>query len=61
MTHEEFLKKLYDLKSEEQSAKEDYLSCLEEQRKSKRIWAILKDQILQHRSNYDRMKNEGKC
>lgn len=60
MTHDEFLKKLYDLKSEEQSAKEDYLNCLEEQRKSKRIWAILKAQILQHRLNYDKIKREEK-
>lgn len=56
MTHEEFLKKLYDLKDEEQSAREDYLNCLEEQKKSKKIWAILKDKIRQHRMDYDKIK-----
>ena len=56
MTHEEFLKKLYDLKDQEQSAREDYLNCLEEQKKAKKIWAILKSKIQEHRSNYDKQK-----
>ena len=35
MEHEEFIKKLNNLKDEAESAKEDYLNYLEEQKKSK--------------------------
>lgn len=56
MTHDEFLKKLYDLKDEEQSAKEDYLTLLKNQRKAKMTWNILKKQIKKHRENYYKSK-----
>ena len=59
MTHDEFLKKLYDLKDEAQSAKEDYLNALEEQKKAKKIWAIIKNEIIKHRENYDKIKTGG--
>ena len=56
MTHDEFIKKLNDLKDEAESAKEDYLTCLENQKKAKMTWAILKSQILKLRSDYDKSK-----
>jgi hypothetical protein len=56
MTHEEFIKKLNYLKDESESAKEDYLSCLENQRKAKMTWAILKSQISKLKSDYDKSK-----
>ncbi len=52
MSHDEFLKELYELKSEAESAKEDYLSCLENQKKAKIHWAILKRRIKELRENY---------
>ena len=56
MTHEEFLKKLYDLKDEEHSAKKDYLNCLEEQIKAKKIWRIMQNKVKEHRIKYDKFK-----
>lgn len=56
MDHSEFIKKLYDLKDQAQSAKEDYLTLLENQRKAKMTWAILKRQIKELRENYDKSK-----
>lgn len=55
-THQEFIKKLNDLKDEAESAREDYILCLENQKKAKMIWAILKSQILKLRNDYDKSK-----
>lgn len=56
MNHSEFIKKLNYLKDEAQSAKEDYLFCLENQRKAKMTWAILKSQIKKLKDDYDKQK-----
>ena len=56
MTHEEFIKKLNDLKDEAESAREDYLICLENHKKAKMTWAILKSQISKLRSDYNQSK-----
>lgn len=58
MTHDEFIKKLNDLKDDAESAKEDYLSHLEEQRKAKYHWAILKTQIRKLKEHYNINKTE---
>jgi chromosome segregation ATPase len=57
MKHEEFIKKLNDLKDEAESAREDYLSCLEEQQKAKYTWAVIKAQIKKLRDDYSKFKN----
>ncbi len=59
MNHSEFIERLNNLKNEAEEAKDDYINCLEEQKKSKKIWAISKDKIKEYRNNYRQTKARG--